>query len=148
MSNLAVVYAQRSERKQKGGFVKGRFIRNQEKGVLAKRVSVESSVTAKETKSTQGCWPQPREAWILQKPPSKTPLSWFLSLANTTLVPVFWYRGISECTLVPGFGTGEYPNVTSFGFWCWGTSAKTTLLETTPSVNRGESRLSQQTAGF
>ena len=49
---------------------------NQEKGVLAKGVSVESSVTAKETKNTQGLAPavdlalrapQPREAYILQK---------------------------------------------------------------------------------
>ena len=33
-------------------------LRNQEKGVLAIGVSVESSVTAKETKNTQGYWPQ------------------------------------------------------------------------------------------
>ena len=35
-----------------------KIFRNQEKGVLAKGVSVESSVTAKATESTQGCWPQ------------------------------------------------------------------------------------------
>ena len=34
------------------------FIRDQEKGVLAKGVSVESSDTAKETKNIQGYWPQ------------------------------------------------------------------------------------------
>ena len=53
------------------------WTRNQEKGVLAKGVSVESSVTAKETKNTQVLAPavhlalrapQPREAYILQKP--------------------------------------------------------------------------------
>ena len=53
--------------------------------------------------------------------------------------------GFGECTLVPVFCTGEHPNVPSFrflvpgniliypysGFWYQGTSAKTTLLETT-----------------
>ena len=34
------------------------LLKNQEKGVLAKGVSAESSVTAKETKSTQGHWVQ------------------------------------------------------------------------------------------
>ena len=34
------------------------LVKSQEKGVLAKRVSVESSVTGKETKSTQGYWAQ------------------------------------------------------------------------------------------
>ena len=58
--------------------------KNQEKGVLAKGVSVESSVTAKETKSTQGYWAQ-RYIWhserhsqerpaYLEKTPSKNPL--------------------------------------------------------------------------
>ena len=56
-------------------------IRNQEKGVLAKGVSAECNVTAKETKTTQGYWPQ-QYIWhserhsqerrtFLQKPPSK-----------------------------------------------------------------------------
>ena len=30
------------------------------------------------------------------------------------------------------FGTGEHPNVPSFRFWYWGTSAKTTLLGNRP----------------
>ena len=59
---------------------------NQEKGVLAKGVSVESSVTPKETKNTRGHWAQQfiwhserhsqerRIFW--QKPPSKNPLFW------------------------------------------------------------------------
>ena len=59
-------------------------VRNQEKGVLAKGVSVESSVTAKETKKHPRILApavhlalrasQPREAYIFQKPPSKNPL--------------------------------------------------------------------------
>ena len=58
--------------------------RNQEKGVLAKGVSVKTSVTAKETKKYPRILaaavhlalraPQPREGCILQKPPSKNPL--------------------------------------------------------------------------
>ena len=56
---------------------------SEEKGVLAKGVSVESSVTPTETKTIQGYWAQqhiwhsefqPREACIFQKPPSKKPL--------------------------------------------------------------------------
>ena len=64
------------------------WIRSQEKGVLAKGVSVETSVTAKETKNTQGCWPQQyiwhserhsREKGAFCKNPLlKTPFSWFL----------------------------------------------------------------------
>ena len=57
----------------------------QEKGVLAKGVSADSSVTAKETKNTQRYWPQ-QYLWrsvrhsqerrtFLQQPPSKNPLS-------------------------------------------------------------------------
>ena len=53
-------------------------IKSQEKGVLAKGVSVESSVTAKETKSTQGYWAQQyigrhsqERHTFFQKPPSK-----------------------------------------------------------------------------
>ena len=65
-------------------------IRNKEKGVLAKGVSAESSVTAKEIKNTQGYWPQQymwhSERHIQEKrtfcknPPLKTlkPFSWFL----------------------------------------------------------------------
>ena len=59
-------------------------VKNQEKGVLAKGVSAESSVTPKETKNAQGYWAQ-QYIWhserrsqerrtILQKPPSKNPL--------------------------------------------------------------------------
>ena len=54
------------------------------KGVLAKGVSAESSVTPKEAEKIHGYWaqqyilalraPQPREAYILQKKPSKNPL--------------------------------------------------------------------------
>ena len=40
------------------GLIPWCFLKSQEKGVLAKGVSVESSVTAKETKSTQGYWAQ------------------------------------------------------------------------------------------
>ena len=54
---------------------------DQEKGVSAKGVSAESSVTAKRAESTQGCWTQ-QYIWhsechsqerrtFLQKPPSK-----------------------------------------------------------------------------
>ena len=55
-------------------------IRNQAKGVLAKGVSAESSVTPKEAEYNQGYWAQqyiwhserhrPREVYILHKPPS------------------------------------------------------------------------------
>ena len=59
------------------------FVRNQEKGLLAKGVSAESSVTSKETKNTRGYWAQ-QLIWhserhgqerqiFLRKPPSKTP---------------------------------------------------------------------------
>ena len=61
------------------------------KGVLAKGVSVESSVTAKETKNTQGYWPQ-QYIWhserrakciarhtFCKNPLLKTPFSWFLN---------------------------------------------------------------------
>ena len=61
----------------------GNNFRSQEKGVLGKRVSGESSVTPKETKNTQGYWAQ-QYIWyserhsqersiLLQKPPSKSP---------------------------------------------------------------------------
>ena len=43
----------------------------------------------------------------------------------------FWYQGKSEYTLVPVLVPGEHPHVPSFRFWYRGTSAKTTLLETT-----------------
>ena len=55
------------------------IFRSQEKGVLAKGVSAESSVTPKETRNTQGYWaqqvhwalgaPHPREAYIFAKTP-------------------------------------------------------------------------------
>ena len=59
------------------------FLRNQEKGVLAKGVSVESVSWPKNKKYLRILAPavhlalrapQPREAYILQKPPSKIPL--------------------------------------------------------------------------
>ena len=65
------------------------FFRNQEKGVLAKGVSVESSVTAKEAKNSQGHWPQ-QYIWhsehhsqerrmFCKNPLPKTPFSWLLN---------------------------------------------------------------------
>ena len=59
MSNLAVVYVVRGKRFLRFQFrflVSGR--KTKKRGVLAKGVSVESIVTAKETKSAQGYWAQ------------------------------------------------------------------------------------------
>ena len=69
-----------------------RTVRNQEKGVLAKGVSAESSVAPKETKNTQKYWAQQciwhserhsqERRTLLQTTPSKTPFSWFLRLSK------------------------------------------------------------------
>ena len=77
-----IFYLRLSTSGQKGS--NSYFLRNQEKGVLAKGVSAESSVTLKETKRSRGYWAQ-QHVWhserhsqerrtFLQKPPSKNPL--------------------------------------------------------------------------
>ena len=92
------------------------LLRNQEKGVSAKGVSVESSVTRKEEKHPRMLGPavhlalrapQPREAYILQNPLLKTPFSWFLiyliSECSLLWSRVQWNGCISvSCALVSG----------------------------------------------
>ena len=86
------------------------FQEPRKRGVLAKGVSVESSITAKEMKATQGYWPQQyichserhsqERRTFLQKPPPKTPLSWFLIFQDFPklfgIFPIcpFLFRGI------------------------------------------------------
>ena len=79
-----MVYSSSFGRARNSGIDSGPKIR----GVLAKGVSVESGVTAKETKRKQRCWAQlyiwhseqdiQERRIFLQKPPCKTPFSWFL----------------------------------------------------------------------
>ena len=82
------------------------YVRNQEKGVLAKGVSTGSSVTPKETKNTQGYW-APADIWHSERysqerrtscknPLLKTPFSLFLSM--------FWSTVSSELHQFPKIG--------------------------------------------
>ena len=58
----------RKAQRYKWGSCRGRDFRNQEKGVIAKGVSAESSVTPKETKNVQGCWTAKRDAHSAKTP--------------------------------------------------------------------------------
>ena len=76
--------------------------RNEEKGVLAKRVYGESSVMPKETQKKLRILgtavhlalraPQPREVYIFAKPPSKNPLSWFLNMIERKRISLSAWR--------------------------------------------------------
>ena len=98
--------------------------RNQEKGVLAKGVSAESSVTPKETKKYPRILgpaehlafraPQPRETNTFAKPPSKTPLFLVPDQDLASRDPFFWpllRRSARAPTIKAVFGTAAIKGV-------------------------------------